>query len=95
MWVDEVEIVPVSSSTFIDNSALLKYKINDDAGGKETEVLSNNAGMLMVLEATDYEAMFDSHSKAWAIYFSIIFGMAGYSFFQYRNAMKRLQQHHK
>jgi hypothetical protein len=95
MWIDEVEIVPEKASTFIDSSALLKYKLGDDAGGKDAEVLSNNAGMLMVLEATDFETMFDSHSMAWAIYFSIIFGTAGYSYIQYRNALKRLQKYHK
>ena len=94
VWIDEVEIVPQKAGTFIDTSALLKYKL-EGSTGKELEILSNNAGMLMVLEATDYQVMFDSHYKAWAFYFSIILGMAGFSYAKYNKATSQLQQHHR
>jgi hypothetical protein len=94
VWIDEVEILPQKAGTFIDTSALLKYK-PEGSTGKELEILSNNAGMLMVLEATDHQVMFDNHYKAWAIYFSIILGMAGFSYSKYNKATNQLQQHYK
>lgn len=77
-WVKDYSVVPQKMGTFIDASATLKYS--------GSELLSNNAGMLMVLGREEYETYFESHYKAWVAYFGILFSIITYSYRQYIQA---------